>query len=263
MSTPAAVPHAGDTMDDASAGVGLLPLALMIVDFIATNAMIFGGIVPFVPQYLQIRRSGRVGGFSTFVCLALLIANILRIYFWFGKWYELPLLAQSVIMVVTMLTLQQECVRTKRVEVIGTTRRTRLRFWPLSVFWRDFWAWVEFSDYVLFLSVFCFVVGALSYLLLDVWLYYEVLGFASLLTEALLGLPQWLRNNRNKSTEGMSLAMVCCWLSGDIFKTGYFLAKSAPLQFWLCGLLQISLDLSILSQVFMYRGNTAGFVHPK
>lgn len=55
---------------------------LDLVSFIAAMAMVFGGVVPFIPQYLDIRRSKNADGFSTFVCLTLLIANDLRIMFW-------------------------------------------------------------------------------------------------------------------------------------------------------------------------------------
>lgn len=76
------------------------------------------------------------------------------------------------------------------------------------------------------------------------------------------------------------------WTLGDIFKTVYFLTRSAPMQFWICGILQVStteqcyimpgllptenaivnkifsilqvtLDVSILLQVYIYRKNSA------
>ena len=57
-------------------------------------AMIFGGVVPYIPQYLSIKRSGNTKGFSLYVCLALIVANTLRILFWFGRHFETPLLLQ-------------------------------------------------------------------------------------------------------------------------------------------------------------------------
>lgn len=42
------------------------------------------------------------------------------------------------------------------------------------------------------------------------------------------------------------------WTSGDIFKTVYFIVRNAPSQFWLCGALQISIDIAILCQVVLY-----------
>jgi len=53
-----------------------------ILSVIASCLMIFGGVVPYVPQYLDIMRLRNADGFSLFVCLTLLIANTLRILFW-------------------------------------------------------------------------------------------------------------------------------------------------------------------------------------
>lgn len=53
-----------------------------LITLIASFFIIFGGIIPFVPQYREIKSTGNAEGFSTFVCLTLLIANTLRILFW-------------------------------------------------------------------------------------------------------------------------------------------------------------------------------------
>ena len=52
------------------------------VTWISVGAMVFGVVPPFVPQYLTIRKSRDTEGFSTYVCLVLLLANILRVFFW-------------------------------------------------------------------------------------------------------------------------------------------------------------------------------------
>lgn len=54
------------------------------------------------------------------------------------------------------------------------------------------------------------------------------------------GFPQFLRNFRNKSTQGMSIMMVALWMVGDLFKTGYSLCRNAPSQFWIGGSIQVS-----------------------
>lgn len=53
-----------------------------LVSYSAATAMIIGGIIPYVPQYKQIKRTQDPEGFSLLVCLTLLIANTLRILFW-------------------------------------------------------------------------------------------------------------------------------------------------------------------------------------
>ncbi|XP_073878426.1 solute carrier family 66 member 2 isoform X7 [Macaca fascicularis] len=107
----------------------LVPLH-QLVSWGAAAAMVFGGVVPYVPQYRDIRRTQNADGFSTYVCLVLLVANILRILF---------------------------CIK-----------------------------------------------------------------------------------------------MVLMWTSGDAFKTAYFLLKGAPLQFSVCGLLQVLVDLAILGQAYAF-----------
>lgn len=46
--------------------------------------------------------------------------------------------------------------------------------------------------------------------------------------------------------------MVLMWTSGDTFKTVYFLLNGAPLQFSVCGLLQVLVDLAILAQAYVF-----------
>ena len=46
--------------------------------------------------------------------------------------------------------------------------------------------------------------------------------------------------------------MVLFWTSGDTFKTIYFILRESPLQFWVCGLMQVTVDVSILLQVALY-----------
>lgn len=53
-----------------------------VISWISSAAMVFGGVVPYIPQYWDILKSKNADGFSIHVCLALLIANILRILFW-------------------------------------------------------------------------------------------------------------------------------------------------------------------------------------
>ncbi|CAH8635462.1 unnamed protein product [Schistosoma intercalatum] len=66
---------------------------------------IFGGAVPYIPQYLKIRKTQSIKGFSSFVCFILLISNVLRILFWFVQPFSTALLFQSFIMIATMLIL--------------------------------------------------------------------------------------------------------------------------------------------------------------
>lgn len=58
-------------------------------------------------------------------------------------------------------------------------------------------------------------------------------------------------------THFCSKKMVGMWTCGDCFKTGYFIVRQAPAQFWICGMLQVGIDISIFLQVYCYRNKAA------
>ncbi|XP_039537037.1 solute carrier family 66 member 2 isoform X2 [Pimephales promelas] len=232
------------------------------VSWIASAAIIFGGVVPYIPQYRDIRRTQNAEGFSTYVCLVLLVANILRILFRFGRYFETPLLWQSIIMIITMLIMLNLCTNVRMVTELNTKRRSftdskdeDIKV-PKRLFldfdWSHFWFWSHFVDYLQCVLAFTVLATYVTYLLLESVLFVETLGFLAVFTEAMLGTPQLYCNYQNKSTEGMSIKMVLMWTSGDTFKTGYFLLTQAPMQFWICGLLQVCVDVAILFQVYYY-----------
>ncbi|XP_032816608.1 solute carrier family 66 member 2 isoform X1 [Petromyzon marinus] len=239
------------------------PLMVQLVTWVAQFAIVFGGIVPYVPQYRQIRRTQNSEGFSSHVCLVLLLANILRVLFWFGRQFESALLLQSFVMIVAMLLMLQLCTAVQGSLDLTTKRhyfsdgnldslvfpRSRA-FLDLDL--RYFWQWSRFLDYLQFVAAFSLLAASATFALLDLTAYVEALGFLATFSEAMLGTPQLYRNYRNRSTEGMSVVMVLMWTSGDTFKTVYFLAREAPPQFWVCGLMQVFVDMAILGQVFHY-----------
>ncbi|NXR88896.1 PQLC1 protein, partial [Hypocryptadius cinnamomeus] len=101
----------------------LVPMQ-QLVSWGAAGAMVFGGVVPYIPQYRDIRRTQNAEGFSTYVCLVLLVANILRILFWFGRRFESPLLWQSIIMIITMLLMLKLCTEIRVSNELNVKRRS-------------------------------------------------------------------------------------------------------------------------------------------
>uniref|UniRef100_A0A146RE24 Solute carrier family 66 member 2 n=1 Tax=Fundulus heteroclitus TaxID=8078 RepID=A0A146RE24_FUNHE len=213
----------------------------------ASLLMVFGGALPYVPQYQEIQRSSNTEGFSTRVCLVLLIANILRIFFWIGKQFELTLLLQSVVMILTMFAMLHLCCTVHSTNRVST-KQHRLTDWDLHYFWR----WSAFEDYLLFCFGFTVASAVVTLLLLDSAMFVEALGSLAVMFEAMLGVPQLLQNLHNRSTKGMSVKMVLLWTAGDVFKTTYFVMNESPAQFWVCGSVQIFTDVAILLQVLLY-----------
>ena len=66
-----------------------------------------------------------------------------------------------------------------------------------------FWKWTDFSSYIEFTLAFTGVIGLLTYIFLNNWVFIETLGFLAVFAEAMLGAPQFYRNFQNKSTQGM------------------------------------------------------------
>lgn len=222
-------------------------LAWFFLSWVATFFMVFGGALPYIPQYREIQRSGNTEGFSTHVCLVLLVANILRLFFWFGRHFEVTLVWQRIVLIFTMLALLHLCCDLQQSSTLTTSRHLFTDFDP-----KYFWAWSRFLDYIQFCLSFTMVCLLVTYLLIDSQLFVETLGFTAVLIEAMLGVPQLCRNFKNKSTAGMSVKMVLMWTLGDIFKTAYFIINATPVQFWVCGALQICIDIAIFFQVFTY-----------
>ena len=94
--------------------------------------------------------------------------------------------------------------------------------------------------------------GTLMYFFIENKIFVETIGYIALLTESGLGMPQLYRNYVNKSVLGMNRSMVFMWLAGDVFKTGYYIAKDTHFQFYICGFIQITVDCLILMQGFFY-----------
>lgn len=147
--------------------------------YIASVAMIFGGVIPYWPQYREIQRTENASGFSTYVCLALIAANSLRIIFWFvhilrhsltpwiasltfwwsrfnvrnkviwghililgcilifrfrfGKHFEIPLLIQSMVMLVAMFLMIEICIKMRRINSSAPVKQSLFKGKQLSV----------------------------------------------------------------------------------------------------------------------------------
>lgn len=67
----------------------------------------------------------------------------------------------------------------------------------------DFWKWTDFSSYVQFMALFTLLSSIVTVAFIDSPFYVELLGLLALMSEAMLGVPQFYRNYRKQTTEGM------------------------------------------------------------
>lgn len=214
-----------------------------------------GPILGYIPQYIDIKRSRHYQGFSSVICLILLISNILRILSYFLQNFDEFLLAQSVFMVTVQLLMLNLIVKLAARDISPPTTATPHSSVDSRSFFSSFWAWKSFIEYVIFLALFTAFFG--SIVLVEKFLYPSKLIqisflYTSTLIESTLCMPQALTNWRNKSTFGLNKSLVASWISGDAFKLGYYILSEAPLPFTICAIIQLIVDFVIISQIIYY-----------
>lgn len=211
---------------------------------VASIGMAIGPPLVYADQAISIIRKKDATGFSRDVCAILLIANITRCFFWLGNHFEIALLTQSVLMILAQLALLYICIRYRprnSQEAILTSAR------PLS-----FWQWQTYSQYIEFLAglILCQAILFLIFGRSDVFV--GLLGFAALGLESTLPIPQLISNYRQRSLYGFRTSTLVGWVGGDAFKTVYFFVQQSPLQFKVCAVFQLSVDLAIIAQRVFY-----------
>jgi len=155
------------------------------------------------------------------------------------------LLLQSILMIIVQFVMLEICVRYAK----GVKKSSTITDLDVS----QFWNWSDLFSYVVFIAVFCLTVGTISLFLIPISsAYIELLGTMSTTIEAVLGLPQAIKNYKSQSVEGLSPVLLGTWFLGDGFKTFYFIFKNQPIQFIACGIFQLLVDCVLLFQYFYY-----------
>lgn len=154
----------------------------------------------------------------------------------------------------------------------GTSTQRSSSMIPLPRFIRSCWAWNHYIDYINFLLGFTTFVAVLYLLLGRFPAFVEVLGFVSVGIESTLPVPQCISNFRRRSTAGFSFLVLGSWVCigsrkegnimhthvilqkffGDSFKLFYFIYTHSPLQFIICGAIQLSIDSVIVLQFILF-----------
>ncbi|KAF9478284.1 hypothetical protein BDN70DRAFT_836365, partial [Pholiota conissans] len=211
---------------------------------IASIGMAVGPPLVYADQAISIVKKKDSTGFSRDVCAILLIANITRCFFWLGNHFELALLVQSILMILAQLALLYICILYRprmSPESLGTSTR------PIS-----FWQWSSYSQYIEFLAGLILCQAIVFLILGRSPTFVSILGFAALGLESTLPIPQLLSNYRQRSLYGFRMSTLIGWVGGDSFKTVYFFMQGSPLQFQVCAIFQLSVDVAIIFQRFIY-----------
>ncbi|KII72755.1 PQ-loop repeat-containing protein 1 [Thelohanellus kitauei] len=196
--------------------------------------------IPYMVQVSEMHRKKSSAGFSKLVCYILLISSLLKIAFWFKARYEFALFVQSVVLIITTLTVLYFCYKYSPSTKLdaGVDRFQRL-------FTRLLLAYGALQLVSIFVVIF----------LPEDSKYVQMFGSTSGLIEAFITVPQLFHNFRRKSVKGLRFSVIMMWLCGDIFKLYYLLTARAPYQFVYCCIFQTAVDSLIFLQVFKYHSH--------
>ena len=226
--------------------------------FLADLMMIFIPSVGYYFQAMKFKQTKSTKGFAKFLCLLLLIANILRIFFWFGKKFALSLLYQAIVVIISQIYLihvyfkyQDELPKSKEKSLAESLTNWNETINPMKI-----WNWGDEIEYYKFILLFIFTLSIICSMVgIDNTNFYEILGTIGVSCEAFIELPQIKENCITKNTKNLSGAMVLMWFIGDLFKTTYNFIYKSPTQMVIGGLIMNCEDIILSSQVIIYGDN--------
>jgi len=188
----------------------------------------------------------------------MLLASILKIFYWLGAHYDISLLIQAMVMIVMQCLLLHVALTHRPPLQIQHTPFTTAAA-RIGTFLEDrpyqFWQWRSPKPYWQFLLYFTVALLVGQVLFGNVGGYSDVLGYIALAIEATLPLPQILANQRRRGCRGFRLSVLVNWLIGDSFKMVFFFAKGqsdVPWAFKLCGVFQAGCDMYLGIQYYMF-----------
>ena len=231
-----------DNSDDNNSIMKIISITIEIIFKIGYSCL---PIIGYYAQYLKIKKLKNSFGFSKFITFIIINAYIFRIFFRFGKYYNIEIFLQSLVGLFFQIFLLYKCIE-------YTHEKDKIYTDLFDI--KYFWNWPFFTDYFIFISFTIISLSILSYSIgYDNVIYVETLGSISGLIEANMGVPQVFENFRTKNAGTFSKILIVSWISGDISKLIYLLLTNSPIQMTLSAFFQFIVDLIIIFQMMYYK----------
>ena len=205
--------------------------------------------IGYMHQYYKIMTLKKTEGFSKLVSFILIMSFITRIFFWVGRRFEVSLLLNAILGILVQLLLLRICLKYDLSE-----KKKENNFFKRMLNLKEFWNWPYFTDYLIFLIFISSLIGIISPIIgYDNEPYVFALGVLTSLIESFIEVPQIYELYKSKDPFTISYLLVFEWVSGDIFKLGYFFMRDTPIQLILCGIFQLTTDIILIAQIVYYR----------
>jgi hypothetical protein len=192
----------------------------------------------------------------------MLLASILKVYYWLGAHYDIALLIQAIVMIFMQVLLLHVALTHRPPLQIQHTPFSDATARIGSLFENrpyQFWQWRSSKPYWQFMIYFTVaLLGAQLLLSQNEGLHKSwtsLLGYTALAIEATLPIPQILANQRRRCCKGFRVSVLANWLIGDAFKMVFFFVKDSsdvPWAFKLCGVFQACCDSYLGVQYYMF-----------
>ncbi|RKF59144.1 putative membrane protein [Erysiphe neolycopersici] len=238
-------------------------LVSFVTNVVAPTFIIISPITSYADQTYSIYRNRCSAGFSLDIPLIMLVASILRIFYYPGAKFDVSLLIQSITMIIIQLVLLKVALDNRSLSPKGTISAVPFAAIKEGDFVLprpyNFWQWRSPKPYWKFILYLLIILIATELLLSPISslysLYSASIGIISLSVEAILPLPQILSNYRSQSCKGFRISVLVSWLVGDFLKMFWFFmaTNSIPWTFKLCGIFQMCCDLFLGLQYWMYK----------
>ena len=214
--------------------------------------MIFGPNFGYLVQYREIYSSNDAEGFSNLVWFVLLVAYITRVFWWMcSTSVNNTVLSSSLLMIICQLLLLELTVRLKKKNERKHAGH-KVKQNDIAWYFTNFWKWHDFIYYIEFMSILACTCAIGTYFYKGNETYSILLGNISSFFEAMLAVPQLIRNFMRRSTKGVTIILILGWVFGDAFKMYYYYSEDAPIQLFLCSAFQVLTDTTILLQFFIF-----------
>jgi len=179
----------------------------------------------------------------------MLIASILRCFYWLGDHFEYSLLCQSMLQIVVQILLLKVALDHRPPPIVTPFAASPGH----STRPYNFWQWRSPRPYWEFLSYFTLAIAIMQVLFGRFSSFVWIIGAVGLGIEAMLPLPQVLQNKKRKSCDGFRVTVLASWLAGDAMKLVFFWnADKVGALFKACAIVQSCLDSFLGIQFWMY-----------
>jgi uncharacterized protein with PQ loop repeat len=218
--------------------------------------MIFVPSVGYFFQAMKFKQTKSTKGFAKFLCFLLLIANILRCIFWLGKKFNLTLLFQAIVVIISQIYLIHIYFQYQDELPFKSENKPLCEYllnWKETLNPYHIWNWSDEIEYYKF-TFFFFLINLLICFLFgfDNTTFFDIIGTISVSCETFIELPQIKENCITKNTQNLSGTMVLMWFIGDLFKTWYNFIYKSPWQMIIGGVIMNCEDIVLNTQVIIY-----------